>query len=137
MSKTETCINASRHKSLLHVCSALNPANYIVALGEEGDPVVESRLFLVIKVLPVWPDILGLGRSLAESARGVLASEHWSTTGISHEPAMMVFAFAAEKCRDEVAPKPQKGKRKDVKTYRDKSLQAGTPCCLLRRRRYP
>lgn len=52
---------ASATKGILfHIGSTVNNTNNVVALGEEGNPVVQSLLLLVVQVVPLRFDILGL-----------------------------------------------------------------------------
>jgi hypothetical protein len=52
---------------LFQVCGTLHNSNNVVSLGEEGHPVVERLLLLVVQIMPIGAHILGLGRCLAES----------------------------------------------------------------------
>lgn len=54
---------------------SLNLAHNVVALAEEGVPLVEDRLLLVRKILPVRAAVLGLERGLGKSAVRLLAGE--------------------------------------------------------------
>ena len=62
---------------LLKIRRPLDPPNDIIPLREKGNPVVERALLLVGQVLPLGADVLGLGRRLAEGARGVVAGEDY------------------------------------------------------------
>jgi len=51
-----------------HICGPLNDTNDVVAFREERHPIAECGLLLLIQVLPVWADILSLGRGLSQSS---------------------------------------------------------------------
>jgi hypothetical protein len=38
----------------LLVASTLHATNYVVALAEEGEPLVQHRLLLIIQIIPGW-----------------------------------------------------------------------------------
>lgn len=57
------------------VRSALDLAFDVVALAEEGEPVVEYFLVLVREVRPIRTALLRLERGLSESTRSILAGE--------------------------------------------------------------
>lgn len=61
--------------SLFHVGCALNHTDNAVSLGEEGNPVIEGALLLVVQVLPFGLYVLGLDRRLCKRAGGVFAGE--------------------------------------------------------------
>lgn len=66
---------------LLHVCCAFYHTHNVVALREEGHPVFQSALFLVIQIVPLGGHILSLGGSLSERAGSILASENCMVAG--------------------------------------------------------
>ncbi len=72
---SKQCRAVQALRSLLKVRRPLDAPDNVIPLGKKGHPVVERRLLLVGQVLPVGADVLGLGRRLAQRARGVLAGE--------------------------------------------------------------
>lgn len=67
-----------RSEGRVEVCGAGDLADDVVALAEEGVPVVERALLLVVQVVPFGLHVLGLGGGLGEGARGVVAGEDWA-----------------------------------------------------------
>lgn len=76
--------------SLFHIGCALNHTDDVVSLGEEGYPVVEGSLLLVIQILPFGLHILGLDRRLCKRTRGVFAGEDcWLISELSASRGLM------------------------------------------------
>jgi hypothetical protein len=66
---------------------ALHHTHDIVALGEEGKPVIQHLLLALRQILPLGRDVLRFGAGLCEGARCVVAGERcappsvWERTG--------------------------------------------------------
>lgn len=67
-----------RSEGRVEVGGAGDLADDVVALAEEGVPVVQRALLLVVQVVPFGLHVLGLGGGLGEGARGVVAGEDWA-----------------------------------------------------------
>lgn len=59
----------------LGVTGSRNLANYIVALAEEGEPVIQRRLLLIVKVGPLRHRVFGFEAGFGKRTGGVLSGK--------------------------------------------------------------
>jgi hypothetical protein len=69
---------------ILQVRRALHDPNNVVALAEEGVPIIEDLFLLVIKIFPLRDAVFGLQRGFGEGARRVFAREDYADVSLDY-----------------------------------------------------